>query len=131
MGLLDGVKRLREGIGLLRDPKGLLQSEAGKAAKGEVDAYVREKLEEAKVLAAGLADQTLEKAKGEAQLFLDVVEKRIDAKLEEIERLLEARLQRELYWKLVALRWTLFFVVLMALVSLGYLFLKQKYLGGV
>jgi transcription termination factor NusB len=129
MGLLDGVKKLRDGIGLLRDPKALLQSDVGKAAKEEVDAYVKQKLDEARALAGGLADETLQKAKNEAQLFLDVVEKRIDAKLAEIEALLEARLQREVYWKLVALRWTLLFVVLMAVVSLAYLTLERKFFG--
>lgn len=130
MGLLDGVRKLKEGFGLLRDPKALLQSEAGKAAKVEVDAYVREKLDEAKVLAGGLAEETLQKVKIEAQLFLDVIEKRIDQKLVEIERLLEERVKRELYWKLVALRWTLLFVVLMAVVSLAYLIVKKNWLDG-
>jgi hypothetical protein len=55
-----------------------------------------------------------------------VIEARIDEKLAEIEQKLEARLQRELYWKLVALRWTLLFVVAMACVSLGYLILKRR-----
>ena len=129
MGVLDGLKRLKQGISLLRDPKALLQSDVGKAAKEEVDAYVKQKLDEAKVLAGGLAEETLQKAKVEAQLFLDLVEKRIDQKLDEIERMLEARLQRELYWKLVALRWTLLFVVLMALVSLAYVLVKRRVLG--
>ena len=130
MGVFDSLKKLKSGIDLLRDPKALLQSEAGKAAREEVDAYVKQKLDEAKALAGGLAEETIQKAKLEAQLFLDVVEKRIDEKLEEIEKLLDARLQRELYWKLIALRWTLLFVVLMALVSLIYLVVKRHYLGG-
>ena len=130
MGVFDSLKKLRSGIELLRDPKALLQSEAGKAAREEVDAYVKQKLDEAKALAGGLAEETIQKAKLEAQLFLDVIEKRIDEKLEEIEKLLDARLQRELYWKLIALRWTLLFVVLMALVSLIYLVVKRHYLGG-
>jgi hypothetical protein len=101
----------------------------GKAAKEEVDAYVKQKLDEARVLAGGLAEETLQKAKLEAQLFLDLVEKRIDQKLDEIERMLESRLQRELYWKLVALRWTLLFVVLMGLVSIAYVLVKRRVLG--
>ena len=129
MGLLNGIRKLKSGLQLLRDPKALLQSDVGKAAREEVDAYVKQKLDEAKVLAGGLAEETLQKAKLEAQLFLDVVEKRIDQKLDEIERMLEARLQRELYWKLVALRWTLLFVVLMALVSLAYVLVKRRFLG--
>jgi hypothetical protein len=129
VGLFDGLRRLKEGVELLRDPKSLLKSEAGKAAKEEVDAYVRQKLDEAKVLAGGLADETLQKARSEAQQFLDVIERRLDLKLLEIERMLEARLQRELYWKLVAMRWTLLFVVLMSLVSLAYVIVKRKYLG--
>ncbi len=130
MGLFDGVKKLKQGIALLRDPKALLKSEVGKAARDEVDAYVKLKLDEAKALAGGLAEETIQKAKLEAQLFLDLIEKRIDQKLAEIERLLEARLQRELYWKLIALRWTLLFVVLMAVVSLAYLLLKDRIAGG-
>ncbi len=130
MGLLDSVKKLRDGLSLLKDPKALLASEAGRAAKGEVDAYVQEKLVEARALAGNLADETLGKARSEAQAFLEIIEARIDAKLVEIEKLLEARLQREIYWKLVALRWTLAFVVLMALISLGYLFLRQRLQAG-
>lgn len=129
MGLLDGVRKLKEGLELLRDPKALLSNDVGKVAKEEVDAYVKRKIDEARVVAGGLADETLQKVKLEAKIFLDLIEKRIDDKLEEVEKLLEARLQRELYWKLVALRWTLLFVVLMALVSLAYLLVKQRYMG--
>lgn len=123
---MDSVKKLRDGLALLKDPKALLASDAGRAAKDEVDAYVEAKLKAARELAGGLADETLQKARAEAAAFLDVLEKRIDLKLAEIERLLEARLQREIYWKLVALRWTLAFVVLMALVSLLYLWMRQR-----
>ncbi|MBL8840612.1 MAG: hypothetical protein JNL90_03675 [Planctomycetes bacterium] len=126
MGLMDSVKKLRDGLALLKDPKALLASDAGRAAKDEVDAYVEAKLQAARTLAGGLADETLQKARAEAAAFLDVIEKRIDLKLVEIEKLLEARLQREIYWKLVALRWTLAFVVLMALVSLLYLWMRQR-----
>ena len=126
MGLIDSVKKLREGLSLLKEPKKLLESDVGKAAKGEVDAYVARKLDEARQLAGGLADETLQKARSEAQAFLDVIEKRIDQKLVEIEKLLEVRLQREIYWKLVALRWTLLFVVLMSAISLGYLLLRSR-----
>jgi len=129
VGLLDGVRKLKEGLELLRDPKALLSNDVGKVAKEEVDAYVKRKIDEARVVAGGLADETLQKVKLEAKIFLDLIEKRIDDKLEEVEKLLEARLQRELYWKLVALRWTLLFVVLMALVSLAYLLVKQRYMG--
>jgi hypothetical protein len=126
MGLFDGVRKLRDGFRLLKDPKALLDSDLGKVAKQHVDDYVRQKMDEAKSVAGGLAEETLEKVKGEATLFLDVIEARIDEKLAEIEQKLEARLQRELYWKLVALRWTLLFVVAMACVSLGYLILKRR-----
>jgi hypothetical protein len=83
-------------------------------------------MQEARSLAGNLAEEALQKARLEATTFLDVVERRIDEKLNEIERLLEARLQRELYWKLVALRWTLIFVVAMSAVSLLYLWIKQR-----
>jgi len=126
MGLFDGVRRLRDGFRLLKDPKALLESDLGKAAKQHVDEYVRQKMDEAKSVAGGLAEETLVRVKSEATLFLDVIEARIDEKLVEIEQKLEARLQRELYWKLVALRWTLLFVVVMAAVSLAYLLLKRK-----
>ena len=130
MGLFRGMKSLKEGIRLLRDPKALLQSDAGKAAREEVDSFVRAKLDEARAIAGNLADQTLDKVKVEALMFLDVVERRIDQKLAEIEELLEQRVQRELYWKLVALRWTLLFIVLMSLISLAYLMLKKRFGGG-
>lgn len=129
MGLRERLRQLKQGLDLLRDPKALLRTDAGKAAREEVDSYVKQKLDEARVVAGGLAEETLQKAKLEAQIFLDAIEKRIDEKLAEIERLLEARLQRELYWKLVALRWTLLFVVAMSAVSLGYLLLKDRLLG--
>lgn len=130
MGLLDSVKKLREGLSLLKEPKKLLATDAGKAAKDEVDAYVSKKLDEARALAGGLAEETLGKARDEAHQLLDAIEKRIDAKLVEIEKMLEARVQREIYWKLVALRWTLLFVVLMALASLGYLLIRRRMDGG-
>ena len=59
-----------------------------------------------------------------------MIEARIDAKLAEIEQKLEARLQRELYWKLIGLRWTLLFVVLMAVVSLVYVILRRRFGAG-
>ena len=130
MGWFDGVKKLRDGIRLLRDPKALVESDVGKAAKAQVDEYVRQKMEEARLVAGGLAEETLQRVKSEATLFLDVIEGRIDAKLAEIERKLEERLHRELYWKLVGLRWTLIFVVLMAVVSLAYVVLRKRYGAG-
>ncbi len=134
MSLLDSVRKLREGLALLKEPKKLLESDAGRAAKegvkAEVDAYVNQKLDEARQLAGGLAEETLQKARAEAQAFLDLIEKRLDQKLVEIEKLLEARLQREIYWKLIALRWTLLFIVLSSLISLGYLLLRSRLAGG-
>ena len=126
MGWLDGVRKLRDGYRLFRDPKALIDSDLGKVAKQHVDEYVRQKMVEARTVAGGLAEETLQKVKSEATLFLDVIEARIDAKLAEIEQKLEARLQRELYWKLVALRWTLLFVVLMSVVSLAYIVLRRR-----
>jgi hypothetical protein len=130
MGWFDGVRKLRDGIRLIRDPKALVDSDLGKAAKQHVDEYVRQKMEEARTVAGGLAEETLQKVKSEATLFLDVIEARIDAKLAEIEQKLEVRLQRELYWKLIGLRWTLLFVVLMAVVSLVYVILRRKFGAG-
>jgi hypothetical protein len=133
MNLLESIRKLREGLSLLKEPKKLLETDAGRAARdevrSEVDAYVNQKLGEARQLAGGLAEETLQKARSEAQAFLDLIEKRIDQKLLEIEKLLEARLQREIYWKLVALRWTLLFVVLMSVISLAYLLLRKQ-IGG-
>lgn len=125
MGFFDGVRQLRDGFRLLRDPKKLIDSDLGKVARQTVDDYVRAKMEEAKSVAGGLAEETLQKVKSEATLFLDVIEARIDEKLAEIEAKLEDRLQRELYWKLVGLRWTLLFVVLMSAVSIVYVVVRR------
>jgi tetrahydromethanopterin S-methyltransferase subunit G len=130
MGWFDGVRKLRDGIRIIRDPKALVDSDLGKAAKQHVDEYVWQKMEEARTVAGGLAEETLQRVKSEATLFLDVIEARIDAKLAEIEQKLEVRLQRELYWKLIGLRWTLLFVVLMAVVSLVYVILRRKFGAG-
>lgn len=134
MGLLDkfktGMRTLRVPK-LLREPGTVIKETVVKSvtgtAKEQVDAYVNQKLTQAKSMAAGLADETIEKVKLEATIFLDVIEKRIDEKIESLERKLEERLQRELHWKLVGLRLTLIFVVVMSLVSLAYFILKKHF----
>ncbi|MCL4729638.1 MAG: hypothetical protein KJ044_04265, partial [Planctomycetes bacterium] len=50
----------------------------------------------------------------------------IDRKLQDIENLLEQRLQAELRMRLRALIWTLAFVLLMAIISVLYVWIKRS-----
>ena len=93
--------------------------------KGEVDGYVSEKAEEARVMAEQFRAETLAQVKTHAFELLDITEKRIDKKLGEIERMLDERLQQELRMRLRAMIWTLAFVLLMAIVSIIYVWAKH------
>lgn len=94
--------------------------------KGEVDEYVNEKAEEARAMAEQFRADTLSQVKTQAFELLDITEQRIDKKLSEIERLLDERLQQELKMRLRAMVWTLAFVLLMAVVSMLYVWAKHE-----
>ncbi len=94
--------------------------------KGEVDEYVSEKAEEAREMAEEFRAETLAQVKTHAFELLDITEQRIDKKLAEIEKMLDDRLQQELRMRLRAMIWTLAFVLLMAIVSIIYVWAKQQ-----
>lgn len=94
--------------------------------KGEVDEYVNEKAEEARAMAEQFRADTLQQVKTQAFELLDITEQRIDKKLNEIEKLLDERLQQELKMRLRAMIWTLAFVLLMAIVSMIYVWAKHQ-----
>jgi hypothetical protein len=94
--------------------------------KGEVDEYVNEKAEEARLMAEQFRSDTLSQVKSQAFELLDITEQRIDKKLVEIEKMLDERLQQELKMRLRAMIWTLAFVLLMAIVSMIYVWAKHE-----
>ena len=119
MGLFKNVTKMFKNVA---HPK-----EAIEENREVVDDLVREKLNEARKVADSFVGHKVEELKSEAWAMVDELERRMDVKLDDLERRLDERLQRELYWKLVGLRWTLFFVLLATLVGIGYT-LAQRYL---
>lgn len=69
-------------------------------------------------------------ARTEAEQFMAdqmlMIEAKVDAKVDEIERRFEALIEKEIRAKLRILIFTLSAVVLMSLLSLGYLYLKRR-----
>ena len=96
----------------------------------KVDSYVDGKadqlLEDATKRAEEFRQETLDLVQAQAMQLLDLTEQRIDKKLVEIESILEQRLRAELRMRLRALIWTLAFVLLMALVSFVYVWVKRQ-----
>lgn len=109
---------------------GNLLQRLGQGMLGPLDNYVDEKADEILQDATQRAEQfrheTLTQVKTQALELLDVAEKRIDDKLAAIERMLEERMRAELKMKLRALVWTLVFVLLMAAVSIVYIWIKRQ-----
>jgi len=96
----------------------------------KVDRYVDGKADklmgEALTRAEEFRTETLEEVQSQALQILDLAEQRIDEKLVDIEMMLEKRLRAELRMRLRALIWTLGFVLLMALVSFVYVWVKRQ-----
>jgi hypothetical protein len=115
--------------GAVAKKKGLIrrfESNLRRKVDGYVDNKAVELLDDATKRAQQFRQETLDAVRGNAMELLDLTEQRIDEKLVEIEHMLEKRLQAELKMRLRALFWTLLFVLLMALVSLGYVWFKQQ-----
>lgn len=109
--------------------KGILRKfESGlrRAVDGYVDKKADALLDDATRRAEEFRQETLELVQDHAMQLLDVTEQRIDKKLQEIESVLEERLRAEMRMRLRALIWTLIFVLLMALVSVGYVWFKRQ-----
>lgn len=109
--------------------KGILRKfESGlrRAVDGYVDKKADALLDDATRRAEEFRQETLELVQDHAMQLLDVTEQRIDKKLQEIEAVLEERLRAEMRMRLRALIWTLVFVLLMALVSVGYVWFKRQ-----
>ncbi|MEE9311161.1 MAG: hypothetical protein V3V10_01990 [Planctomycetota bacterium] len=96
----------------------------------KVDSYVDKKadvlLDEATERAEQFRQETIDEVHNTAMELLDVTEQRIDQKLKDIEKLLEERIRAELKMRLRALVWTLVFVLLMAMISVGYVWFKKS-----
>lgn len=118
---------------------GAMQAAAGKKGvlgrwesklRHKVDSYVDGKadqlMEDATKRAEEFRQETLDLVHTQAMQLLDLTEQRIDKKLVEIEDILEQRLRAELRMRLRALIWTLGFVLLMALVSFVYVWVKRQ-----
>ncbi|HEY5648393.1 MAG TPA: hypothetical protein VIU33_02760 [Nitrospiria bacterium] len=69
-------------------------------------------------------------ARTEAERFMleqvALIEAKVDLKLEEIEQKIDEQIEKEIRSKLRILVYTLLFVVVMSLVSLGYLYIKKR-----
>lgn len=111
------------------EKKGLLRK-MGSNIRRAVDGYVDRKadalLDDATKRAEEFREETLEIVQNQAMQLLDITEQRIDRKLQDIENLLEQRLQAELRMRLRALIWTLAFVLLMAIISVLYVWIKRS-----
>jgi hypothetical protein len=96
----------------------------------KVDSYVDKKadvlLDEATVRAEQFRQETIDEVHNTAMDLLDITEQRIDKKLKDIEEMLEERIRAELKMRLRALVWTLVFVLLMAMISVGYVWFKKS-----
>lgn len=103
-----------------------MESNLRRAVDGYVDRKADALMDDATKRAEDFRQETLELVQDQAMQLLDITENRIDRKLQEIESLLEARLRAELRMRLRALIWTLAFVLLMALVSVVYIWIKRS-----
>ncbi len=111
------------------EKKGLLrkfESNVRRAVDGYVDKKAGALLDDATKRAEDFRQETLDLVQSQAMQILDITEQRLDTKLQEIETLLEARLQAELRMRLRALIWTLAFVLLMAIISVAYVWIKRS-----
>lgn len=94
--------------------------EAKKTVQRKTDEYIDKKQE-----------AFVSKARTEAEQFMAeqmaLLESRVDAKILEIEKIIDEQIEKEVRNKLRVLIYTLITVILMSIVSLLYLFLKQKF----
>lgn len=125
----DGTPQPGETRPTQRVKKGFLrkmESNIRRAVDGYVDKKADALMDDATQRAEEFRQETLDLVQSQAMQLLDITEQRIDTKLQEIETLLEQRLRAELRMRLRALIWTLAFVLLMALVSVGYVWFKRQ-----
>lgn len=111
------------------EKKGLfrkMESNIRRAVDGYVDKKADALLDDATKRAEEFRQETLDIVQDQAMQLLDITEQRIDRKLQDIEKLLEERLQAELRMRLRALIWTLAFVLLMAIISVLYVWIKRS-----
>ncbi len=94
--------------------------EAKKTVQRKTDAYIDKKQE-----------AFVSKARSEAEQFMSeqmvLLEAKVDTKILEIEKIIDEQIEKEVRNKLRVLIYTLITVVLMSVISLLYLFLKQKF----
>jgi hypothetical protein len=121
-GIADDSTEQRAKKGILRR----FESNIRRKVDGYVDNKAGALLDDATRRAQDFRQETLDAVREHAMELLDLTERRIDEKLVDVEHMLEERLRAELKMRLRALFWTLAFVLLMALISLGYVWLKQR-----
>ena len=92
-------------------------TKAGRVAQDRAEDYIAKKRRE-----------FVSHAKTEAEVFVAeqvvLIEQKVDAKIAEIERKIDEQIEKEVRSKLRILIFTLIAVVLMSLVSLGYLYFR-------
>ncbi|MFQ5588444.1 MAG: hypothetical protein ACE5F7_06355 [Nitrospiria bacterium] len=95
-------------------------AEAKKTVQKKTDEYIDKK-----------SEAFVSHAKTEAEEFMAkqmmLLEARIDEKILEIEKMIDEQIEKELRNKLKILIYTLAALILMSLVSLGYLYLKRRF----
>lgn len=127
MGFMNTIKQVmknvanpKEAVEENRDVVDKLVDEKLRQAQDVANQFVGLKVEELREVADSFMGSKVQELKTEALMMVDLLEQRIDAKLDEFEKRLDERLQKELHWKLVGLRWTLIFVLLTTAVGIAY-----------
>lgn len=125
----NGAAMQPQAPGQSPEKKGLfrkMESNLRRAVDGYVDKKADALLDDATKRAEEFREETLDIVQDQAMQLLDITEQRIDKKLQDIEKLLEERLQAELRMRLRALIWTLAFVLVMAIISVLYVWIKRS-----
>lgn len=97
----------------------LITARAASRVREKADLYIDEK-----------RNEFVSHARTEAEQFMAeqvvIIEAKVDAKIDQIERRFDALIEKEIRTKLRILIFTLVAVIAMSLISLGYLYLKKR-----
>lgn len=97
----------------------LITARAANRVREKADLYIDEK-----------RNEFVSHARTEAEQFMAeqvvIIEAKVDAKIDQIERRFDALIEKEIRTKLQILIFTLVAVIAMSLISLGYLYLKKR-----
>lgn len=98
----------------------IVSDKVGQTIKDKSDEYIDRK-----------QDEFVSRARTEAEQFMIdhilIIERKVDAKIVELEEKIEELIEKEVKHKLRILIYTLVTVILMSLTSLGYLYLKRRF----